>query len=62
MEIQNWSVNVSATDNLDPDEISKFEAMAQKWWDPNSEFKPLPSICTHPVCKINWKGTLLLTC
>ena len=32
MEIQNWSVNVSATDNLDPDEISKFEAMAQKWW------------------------------
>ena len=44
MEIQNWSVNVSATDNLDPDEISKFEAMAQKWWDPNSEFKPLHAI------------------
>ena len=44
MEIQNWSVNVSATDNLDPDEISKFETMAQKWWDPNSEFKPLHAI------------------
>ena len=44
MEIQNWIVNVSATDNLDPDEISKFEAMAQKWWDPNSEFKPLHAI------------------
>ena len=35
---------MSATDNLDPDEISKFEAMAQKWWDPNSEFKPLHAI------------------
>ena len=35
---------MSATDNLDPDEINKFEAMAQKWWDPNSEFKPLHAI------------------
>ena len=35
---------MSATDNLDPYEISKFEAMARKWWDPNSEFKPLHAI------------------
>ena len=35
---------MSATDNLDPYEISKFEAIARKWWDPNSEFKPLHAI------------------
>jgi 2-polyprenyl-6-hydroxyphenyl methylase/3-demethylubiquinone-9 3-methyltransferase len=27
--------------NVDPAEIAKFEAMAQTWWDPNGEFKPL---------------------
>lgn len=27
--------------NVDPQEIAKFEAMAQTWWDPNGEFKPL---------------------
>jgi 2-polyprenyl-6-hydroxyphenyl methylase / 3-demethylubiquinone-9 3-methyltransferase len=27
--------------NVDPAEIAKFEAMAQSWWDPNGEFKPL---------------------
>ncbi|MCL1142476.1 bifunctional 2-polyprenyl-6-hydroxyphenol methylase/3-demethylubiquinol 3-O-methyltransferase UbiG [Shewanella gaetbuli] len=27
--------------NVDLQEIAKFEAMAQTWWDPNGEFKPL---------------------
>jgi 2-polyprenyl-6-hydroxyphenyl methylase / 3-demethylubiquinone-9 3-methyltransferase len=27
--------------NVDRDEIAKFEALASRWWDPNSEFKPL---------------------
>lgn len=27
--------------NVDPGEIAKFEALAQRWWDPNGEFKPL---------------------
>jgi 2-polyprenyl-6-hydroxyphenyl methylase/3-demethylubiquinone-9 3-methyltransferase len=31
-------------ENLDPEEIKKFEEMAQKWWDPKSEFKPLHAI------------------
>ncbi len=30
--------------NLDPQEISKFEALASRWWDPHSEFKPLHDI------------------
>jgi len=29
------------TQNVDPAEISKFEALAARWWDPQSEFKPL---------------------
>ncbi len=27
--------------NVDQAEIAKFEALAQRWWDPNGEFKPL---------------------
>lgn len=30
--------------NVDFDEISKFEALAHRWWDRNSEFKPLHDI------------------
>lgn len=30
--------------NLDPAEIAKFEHLASRWWDPNSEFKPLHDI------------------
>ena len=30
--------------NVDPAEIAKFEALAARWWDPNSEFKPLHEI------------------
>ncbi len=30
--------------NIDPSEIAKFEALASRWWDPNSEFKPLHDI------------------
>ena len=30
--------------NVDDIEISKFEALASRWWDPNSEFKPLHDI------------------
>ncbi len=27
--------------NVDPAEIAKFEALAQRWWDPQGELKPL---------------------
>jgi 2-polyprenyl-6-hydroxyphenyl methylase/3-demethylubiquinone-9 3-methyltransferase len=30
--------------NADPIEIEKFSLLAHKWWDPNSEFKPLHEI------------------
>ncbi|KPJ95528.1 MAG: 3-demethylubiquinone-9 3-methyltransferase [Gammaproteobacteria bacterium SG8_15] len=30
--------------NVDPKEIAKFEALAARWWDPHSEFKPLHDI------------------
>ena len=30
--------------NVDAGEISKFEALAARWWDPHSEFKPLHDI------------------
>ena len=30
--------------NVDPREIAKFEALAARWWDRSSEFKPLHEI------------------
>ena len=30
--------------NVDPAELAKFGALAARWWDPNSEFKPLHQI------------------
>ncbi len=32
------------TGNVDPDEIRKFAKMADKWWDPDGEMKPLHQI------------------
>lgn len=34
----------NSTHNVDPVEIAKFEKLASRWWDPNSEFKPLHDI------------------
>ncbi len=31
-------------DNVDPQEIAKFEELASRWWDKDSEFKPLHQI------------------
>jgi len=30
--------------NVDDEEIARFEALASRWWDPQSEFKPLHDI------------------
>ncbi len=30
--------------NVDPSELDKFSALAHRWWDPTSEFKPLHDI------------------
>ncbi len=35
---------VSVDVNIDPTEVAKFEALAARWWDPHSEFKPLHDI------------------
>ena len=32
------------TANVDPSEIQKFEELASRWWDPESEFRPLHAI------------------
>ncbi|SEI74482.1 2-polyprenyl-6-hydroxyphenyl methylase / 3-demethylubiquinone-9 3-methyltransferase [Allopseudospirillum japonicum] len=33
-----------STQNVDPAEIAKFEALASRWWDKEGEFKPLHDI------------------
>lgn len=39
------------TRNVDRTEVAKFEALASRWWDPHSEFKPLHDI--NPL-RLNW--------
>ncbi len=34
----------NATQNVDYQELAKFEELAHRWWDPESEFKPLHNI------------------
>lgn len=36
--------NTSFSQNVDPQEIAKFEAVASRWWDLEGEFKPLHRI------------------
>lgn len=35
---------MNAKANVDDAEVAKFEALASRWWDPHSEFKPLHDI------------------
>ena len=37
--------------NADPAELAKFQALASRWWDPTSEFKPLHDI--NPL-RLDW--------
>jgi len=37
--------------NVDPRELEKFSALAHRWWDPESEFKPLHQI--NPL-RLDW--------
>lgn len=41
--------------NVDEQEIRKFEALAARWWDPNSEFRPLHEINPLRLNYINQK-------
>ena len=46
---------MTKTPNVDPNEIRKFEQLASRWWDRNSEFKPLHDI--NPL-RANWIDNL----
>ena len=37
--------------NVDPHELEKFSQLAHRWWDPNSEFRPLHEI--NPL-RVKW--------
>ncbi len=39
------------TPNVDPAEVAKFSELAHRWWDPDSEFKPLHQI--NPL-RLQW--------
>ncbi|WP_085315584.1 bifunctional 2-polyprenyl-6-hydroxyphenol methylase/3-demethylubiquinol 3-O-methyltransferase UbiG [Derxia lacustris] len=41
--------------NVDPAELQKFSELAHRWWDPNSEFKPLHEI--NPL-RLDWIASL----
>jgi 2-polyprenyl-6-hydroxyphenyl methylase/3-demethylubiquinone-9 3-methyltransferase len=43
--------SVDSATNADPAELDKFGALAHRWWDPESEFKPLHDI--NPL-RIGW--------
>jgi 2-polyprenyl-6-hydroxyphenyl methylase/3-demethylubiquinone-9 3-methyltransferase len=42
---------MNTTSNFDPQELAKFGDLAHRWWDPNSEFKPLHDI--NPL-RLGW--------
>ena len=42
---------VLTTPNVDPQELAKFSELAHRWWDPNSEFRPLHQI--NPL-RLEW--------
>jgi len=41
--------------NVDPGELAKFGTLAHRWWDPESEFKPLHAI--NPL-RLEWIDTV----
>lgn len=42
---------MSPTDNFDPAELAKFSDLAHRWWDKDSEFRPLHEI--NPI-RLDW--------
>ena len=42
--------------NVDPAELAKFSDLAHRWWDTESEFRPLHQI--NPL-RLNWIQTLV---
>jgi 2-polyprenyl-6-hydroxyphenyl methylase / 3-demethylubiquinone-9 3-methyltransferase len=58
----------SVISNADPRELEKFSELAHRWWDPNSEFKPLHDInplrlnYINEIVKIQQKQVLDVGC
>lgn len=50
-DTEDTAVNITAADNFDQAELDKFSALASRWWDPESEFKPLHAI--NPL-RLDW--------
>ncbi len=48
---------MSAETNVDPLEIDKFQSIASRWWDRESEFKPLHEINPHRVSYIEQQAS-----
>jgi 2-polyprenyl-6-hydroxyphenyl methylase/3-demethylubiquinone-9 3-methyltransferase len=46
---------MSASGNVDPAELAKFSELAHRWWDPESEFRPLHQI--NPL-RLDWIDSL----
>lgn len=42
---------MNQSQNADPQELAKFSALAHRWWDPQSEFRPLHEI--NPL-RLDW--------
>ncbi|MFT4100528.1 MAG: bifunctional 2-polyprenyl-6-hydroxyphenol methylase/3-demethylubiquinol 3-O-methyltransferase UbiG [Burkholderiaceae bacterium] len=45
------SIDTATGGNVDPAEVAKFQAIASRWWDPTSEFRPLHEI--NPL-RLGW--------
>jgi 2-polyprenyl-6-hydroxyphenyl methylase/3-demethylubiquinone-9 3-methyltransferase len=55
MADQDHTAGMTAIPNADPRELEKFSQLAHRWWDPNSEFKPLHDI--NPL-RLKWIESL----
>ena len=55
-QTESQSTVAQPTQNVDASEIEKFSALASRWWDPNSEFKPLHAI--NPL-RLEWIKALI---
>ena len=51
------TISLMNANNVDPAELAKFSELAHRWWDVNSEFRPLHQI--NPL-RLDWIQTLAL--
>ncbi len=52
-------MDTEITENIDLAELAKFEAIASRWWDPESEFRPLHDINPLRLNYIDERSPLL---